>query len=390
MLAVQSYTLPPDKLIQAIEFAHVRTILHFSGFFVSVAVLLAMIRARMTPRMRGWNPVWIVCAVMLVTSLFDLPSEIYGHSLSLKYQISIQSWTSWIWDWVKGQAVSVLIAIAALLPFYALLRRSPRRWWIYAWLVSIPVMLFSVYADPLILDPLFNRFEPLAQKHPELIEPIEKLLARGGVQIPRDHLFEMEASEKTNALNAYFTGFGPSSRMVLYDTIIKKETGPPLLTTIGHELGHYALHHIEKGLAVGSLGLLLTLWLLYHALPWWIAKWGGTYDIRSVSDWGSLPLILLLVTLLGFIAEPIGNAYSRFQEHQADVYSLEVGHGIVPDVGQAAADAFQIEGETDLENPHPDPLVVFWLYSHPPVSDRLRFSLDYNPWKVGAHPEFVK
>jgi Zn-dependent protease with chaperone function len=161
------------------------------------------------------------------------------------------------------------------------------------------------------------------------------------------------------------------------------------MTTIGHELGHYVLHHIVNGLGFGAVLTLAGLLILFYALPWSIGRWGPRFDIQGLSDWASLPLILLWVLILSFIGDPIGNAYSRHQEHQADVYSLEVTRGLIPDPGQAAAQAFQIEGETDLEVPHPNPFIVFWLYSHPPVADRLLFSLHYDPWKPGSHPQFV-
>jgi Zn-dependent protease with chaperone function len=386
MLAVHSYTLPPDKLVQAVQFAHARYVLYFGGLAISALVLLAMIRLKLVHRLRRFHPVVIVSVVVFLAALFDLPAEMYGHSLSLRYHISIESWPSWFWDWCKEQIVSIVIALAVLLPFYALLRRSPRRWWLYAWLVSLPVMLVSVYADPLILEPLFNQFDPLSATHPELLDPIEKLLHRAGVTIPADYLFEMKASAKTNSLNAYVSGFGPSRRVVLYDTIIRKEEGPPLLTTIGHELGHYVLEHIPKGLAFGAALLLAALLLLFYLMPWATRLCG----VSSVADWSSLPVLLLLVLLLSFLGEPIGNAYSRRQEHQADVFSLEVTHGVIPNPGQAAADAFQIEGETDLEEPDPKPLIVFWLYTHPPVAERLRFSLEYDPWSTGRHPQFVQ
>ena len=295
-----------------------------------------------------------------------------------------------MWDWAKGQVLSTVVAVAVLVPFYSLLRRSPERWWLYAWLISIPVLLFSAYADPLLIEPLFNTFQPLAARHPGLIPPMEQLLDRAGVRIPRDHLFEMAASEKTNSLNAYVSGFGSSRRVVLYDTIIEKENGPPLMTTIGHELGHYVLNHIPKGLAIGSLSMLLTLWILSLVIPAMIARWGARFSISRLSDWASLPVFLLTVLLLGFLSEPIVNAYSRWQEHEADLYSLEINHGVLANAGEAAAKAFQVEGETDLEEPHPDPFIVFWLYSHPPVSDRLRFSLEYDPWAKGTSPVFVK
>ncbi len=377
MQPIQSYTLPPDKLIQAIEYAHARNMLHFGDFLISVLVLVAILRLRVVPRMSRMSPLWIVSAMVLLVALFDLPAEMYGHSISLRYHISIQGWQSWFWDWTKEQIISVVIAVAMLLPFYALLRRQPRRWWLYAWLASIPIMIVSAYADPLILEPLFNSFRPLSAKHPELIPPIEQMLARAGVGIPPERLLEMDASQKTNSLNAYFSGIGPSSRMVLYDTIIEKEPGPLLLSTIGHELGHYVLSHIAKGLAFGSVCLLLGLLIFSRAVPWFISKWGESLNIASISDWGSLPVFMLLALGLSFFAEPVANAYSRWQEHQADVYSLEAIRGLVPNPGQAAAQAFQVEGENGLEEPNPNPLIVFWSYTHPPVAERLRFSLDY-------------
>jgi STE24 endopeptidase len=263
MPAIHSYTLPPDKLAQAVEYAHALYALYFAALAISILVLLATIRLKIVPRLRRYNPVVLIAAVVLLTAIFDLPAEMYGHSLSLKFHISIESWPSWFWDWWKEQLVSIVIAISVLIPFYALLRKSPRRWWLYAWLASLPIMLVSVYADPLILEPLFNHFEPLGATHPELLDPIEKLLGRAGVSIPADRLFEMKASEKTNSLNAYVSGFGPSRRVVLYDTIIRKEEGPPLLTTIGHELGHYVLQHIPKGLAFGAALLLAGLLLVF-------------------------------------------------------------------------------------------------------------------------------
>ncbi|PYV01146.1 MAG: peptidase M48, partial [Acidobacteria bacterium] len=107
-------------------------------------------------------------------------------------------------------------------------------------------------------------------------------------------------------------------------------------------------------------------------------------------DWASLPILLLLVSLFSFFAFPITNGFSRYQEHQADVYGLEVIHGLVPNSQQVAAEAFQVLGEIDLADPSPSPFIKLWLYSHPPLSERLAFALSYDPWSKGQAPEFVK
>jgi STE24 endopeptidase len=389
MQAVQNYTLPPDTLVKAIHFAHARHLLYFAGFAFSVLVLLAIIRFRIAPKFRRLYPPAYFASILMIFAAANIPLDIAGHAISLHFGISIQPWLSWLWDWTKEQAVTVVIGALLAWPFYGLLRRSPRRWWLWAWVASLPLMVAGVFAGPLVFEPLFNNFSPLANTHPHLVSQIEQLLQRAGVAIPPDHIFEMSASQKTNSLNAYVSGFGPSRRMVLYDTIIRKEDGGPLMTTIGHELGHYVLNHISKGLVFAAVLLLLGFFLAYIAVAAFIRQWGETLGIASVADPTLLPVLLLAALLLGFLSEPIANAYSRKQEHEADVYSLEVTHGVIPDAPQAAARAFQIEGETDLDEPDPDPLIVFWLYSHPPTSERLRFALTYNPWQSGLRPQFV-
>ena len=377
--AIQSYTLPPDKLLLAEHYALARHVLYFSSLGISAIVLVALIWWRLAPRLRT-RPLPLVIAILyLVTSFLDLPAGAGFHALSLHYKISIQRWPGWFLDWLKAETVGVSITVLVVWAFYALLRRSPRRWWMYAWLACIPLILFGAWVEPFVLEPLFNRFEPLAKQHPELVAPIEALLKKAGVSIPSDRLFEMRASAKTNALNAYVSGFGSSKRVVLYDTIIRKEPEPELMTTFGHELGHYVLGHIAKGIGSAALLLLVGFFVSYRLIEWCIQRWGPRLDIRSPADPGSLPVFALIALLLSFAGEPIGNAYSRMQEHQADVYSLQVTTGILKDPGQAAARAFQIEGETSLEPPDPSPFIVFWLYTHPPVAERLRFASEYKP-----------
>jgi STE24 endopeptidase len=268
------------------------------------------------------HPIVYFAAILLLAGLCDLPADLAAHAVSRHFSISIQGWASWFWDWWKGQMITIGVGALLLWPFYALLRWSSRRWWLWAWLAALPLMLFATYLDPLIVEPLFNKYEPLDAKHPALTDQIEQLLRRAGVQIPRDRIVEMEASEKTHALNAYVSGIGGSRRVVLYDTIIQKEEGPPLLTTIGHELGHAVLHHIDKGLVFGAILLLIGLYLAYLLMNWIVDRWGAALDIHAVADRASLPVLLLLVAVISFLGEPVGNAFSRWDEHQADQYSL--------------------------------------------------------------------
>ncbi len=272
---------------------------------------------------------------------------------------------------------------------YAVIRRSPRRWWLYFWLATLPIIVTVMYLEPMIIEPLFYQFEPLPATHPALVDQLEKLVARGGLAIPPDRMFEMKASEKLNSLNAYVSGFGGSKRVVVWDTTLQKLTTPEILFVFGHEMGHYVLGHIRKSLFWSSLLLLVLLFVGAHLVRWMIARRGNRWRIRDTADWASLPVLLLIVAIFSFLGEPVVNGYSRWQEHQADVYGLEITHGIVPDSSAAAAKSFQVMGEIGLDEPNPNHFIEFWLFSHPSTADRLAFAETYNPWAHGS-PRYVK
>ena len=128
------------------------------------------------------------------------------------------------------------------------MRRSRRRWWFYAWLGSLPILIFLIFVEPLVLEPLFFRFSPLAAADPQLADALERVVQHAGQNIPEDRMYLMNASSKLNALNAYVTGIGASERVVVWDTTIAQMTTPEILFVFGHEMGHYVLHHIRNGL----------------------------------------------------------------------------------------------------------------------------------------------
>jgi STE24 endopeptidase len=397
---VKSYTLPPDKLARAIEYANARNRLHFISVGWSIAVLAGVLAWRVAPRFRDWaeavsrrriaQAFVFGTLLILVLDLASLPTEVYGHHLSVKYGQSIQGWGSWMWDWTKGELIGFVLLCPVLWILYGAIRRSPRRWWFYFWLASIPLFLFLMFVAPVLIAPLFNRFDPLAAKQPALVAEIEKVVARGGLAIPRDRMFEMNASEKFNSINAYVTGIGASKRVVVWDTTSRKLTTPQTLFVFGHEMGHYVLGHIWDGIALACLGSLVFLFLCYHSMHGALRRWGARWSIRGLDDWASLPVIALALAIFAFVSEPVGNAYSRMQEHNADIYGLEVIHGIVPDAPQAAAVAFQVLGEVSLSDPNPSPFIEFWLYDHPPVAERVRFSAAYDPWSRGEKRKYLQ
>ena len=146
-------------------------------------------------------------------------------------------------------------------------------------------------------------------------------------------MFEMKASEKTNELNAYVTGFGASKRVVVWDTTMSDMTMPQTLFVFGHEMGHYVLGHLVKGFLITIVLLLVFFYLAYRIANWLMRRQGKRWGIRGLGDFASAPMLLLILYVLSFVSEPISNAISRHFEHQADQYGLEVIHGLVPTQG---------------------------------------------------------
>ena len=392
-----AYTLPPAKLERAERLNRQENLTWVLGTLWSVGSLLVVLRLHWAAGLsrlagRASRRPWVqglvfVPLLTLLLRVLHLPLALFGHHLGLAYGLSVEHWPAWWWDWTKGLAVGLLGSTLVLSLLFAIVRHA-RRWWLWFWMLSVPLMLAAAYAVPLIIDPLFNHFEPLGRSHPELVAQLEQVVARSGQRIPPDRMFLMRASEKVTGLNAYVTGFGSSKRVVVWDTSLQKSTPDEVLFIFGHELGHYVLHDVVQGLAMGAAGALLALYLGFHAVHWLVRRYGVRWQVPAVEHWSAVVVLMLAFTVFSIVSEPVANAISRRVEHRADVFGQEVVHGIVADPQSTAVHSFQTLGEESLDIPDPHPFVVFWTYSHPPIAARAAFARDYDPWQPGRHPRF--
>jgi STE24 endopeptidase len=396
----EQYTLSQDRYQKAVAYSRAEYVLYFVSYGLSVLVLVLFLRLGVAAKFRDWaesvsgnrflQALLFVPLLVVALDLFDLPLRLYGHRLSLHYEQSVQGWGSWFWDWTKWELLVIGFTLGLALLLFTVMRRSPRRWWFFFWLAALPILLFVFFISPWFIDPLFNTFEPLDTKYPELASAIEKVVQRTGLNIPRERMFLMEASKKTNEINAYVTGFGASKRVVVWDTTVQKLTDDETLFVFGHEAGHYVLGHVRNGFLFFAALFLVALYSGFRGLHWALSRWGQDWKLYGPEDWASLALILLLFQVMMFLAMPITNGFSRMQEHAADVYGLEVIHGIVPNSEEVAAHAFQVMGEIDLADPNPPPIITFWLYTHPPLAQRLVFAHSYDPWSKGEPLKYLK
>jgi STE24 endopeptidase len=389
--------MAPDKLAKAIALSHWRTALYFGatawlllalGFLIRIGAGsgIGRLSERWSTRPWFWGliaaPIWLT-----ILSLLELPAALIGHHVSLQFGLSIESWPDWWVDWAKSTVLFVGFGTLVVEALFALMRFSPRRWWLWFWIFTLPVEVFLVFLAPVVIDPLFNHFQPLAKTDAALVDQLERVAARGRLDIPPNRIFLMDASRKVTGPNAYVTGLGASKRIVVWDTTLRLESPDEVLFTYGHEQGHYVLHHVAKGIAFSAPLFLFFFWIGSWALDRLTRNCRGA---GSVGNWDSLGLVLLLAIVLNFLADPVANAFSRRIEHQADVYGQEVIHGLVPDPQSTAEGSFCRDAQFWLDNPAPNRFVEFWTYSHPSTEQRAEFAAGYDPWLPGRHPRYFR
>jgi len=351
------------------------------GWLIPALFLFTGFSARIRDWARRVGRVWfltigIYIAIFSILSfLIDLPLSYYlGYVRQHDYGLSNQTLGKWLQDVVISLGIGIIGGMIFLWIPYLLLRKSPRRWWLYTGLLAIPFLLLMILIQPIWIDPLFNKFGPM--KNQELEAKILRLAERAGIEGSR--VFEVAKSQDTKALNAYVTGFGTTKRIVLWDTTIAKLSEDELLYVMGHEMGHYVLGHVWKTIGFFSLLILVTLYAIHRTAGWLIAKYRDRFGFSELSDVASFPLILLLFSFYLFLILPIGLAYSRSNEHESDRFGLEITQN-----NRAAALAFVKLQQENLGVPRPHWLIKLWQASHPPLGERIGFCNEYRPWAKG-------
>ena len=312
-------------------------------------------------------------AFSAITFVIDLPRVYYeGFVREHAYGLSNQTFAKWASDQITGFIVGIVVGVAFLWVPYLLLKKSPRRWWLYTGLAAIPFIVLVVLVQPVWIDPLFNTFGPMKDK--TLEADILHLADRAGIEGGR--VFEVAKSEDTKAVNAYVNGFGATKRIVLWDTIIAKLNRQQLLVVMGHEMGHYVLGHVWKQILILSALIVAALYAVHRASGWLLEKYRARFRFDELSDIASLPFIIALFGIASLVVTPVALAVSRHFEHEADRFGLEITRD-----NYAAATAFVTLQQENLGVPRPGPIFVWWRASHPPLGERIDFSNDYRPWE---------
>lgn len=351
------------------------------GLLVPALLLFTGFSARMRDAARKVGRNWFFTVAIygilftLVMAVLSLPLGYYEDFVRTHaYGLSDQTAAKWWSDQAKGLIVGCIgVALLLWIP-YLLLRKSPRRWWLYSGLAAFPLLTLLLFIAPIWIEPLFNQFGPMKDK--ALESQILALADRAGIEGGR--VYEVNKSVDTKTINAYVTGFGGSKRIVLWDTTLAKLTPPEVLYVMGHEMGHYVLGHTWQLILLGTALALFGAWVIHLTAGELIAKYRERFGFADLADVASLPLMMLLLSVVSLVISPAVLAFGRHVEHEADRFGLEITRD-----NHDCATAFVKLQQENLSNPRPGLLYKLWRSDHPPLGERIDFCNEYRPWETG-------
>lgn len=337
--------------------------------FSGLSSKLLKLSERMTQKRFGQFMLYLLLFLLLLT-IVTFPFDYYRNfTVEHQYGFSNQTFGAWTGEQLKAFPIAYLIMAIIIGLLYFLIRKFPRRWWLYFAIGTVPFMILTMVIAPVLIAPIFNKFEPL--KDQQLKTEILSLADKAGIE--GADVFQVDASRQSNKLNAYVTGLWGTKRIVLYDTIIKAMSKDELLFVMAHEMGHYVKNHVWILVGIISMVLFVAIWLTSRILPWLINRYHRRWGFDSLTSFASLPLIMLVLTFLLFFVQPVTNSITRQFEHAADKYGMEMtGYN-----SEAAAIAFEKLSAYNLSNPDPNPVVEFWFYDHPALQKRISFVKEY-------------
>ena len=300
-----------------------------------------------------------VLMLMLLQKLLGFGLDYYGFRLEHRFNLSNQKLRSWIWDEAKGFLVGMILATIVVELLYFIIRQSPQYWWLIAWVVFLGLFVLMAQLAPVVLFPIFYKFEPLQNE--ELKARLVRLGERAGTRVRG--VYKWNLSEKSKKANAALTGLGNTRRIILADTLLENYSADEIEAVLAHELGHHVHKHILKSIAVQAGVTLAGFWAANWALHYSVERW---HLFDTMSDFANLPLLVLLSAVLSFLLLPAINAFSRFNERQADRYAFQSIASVSPFISSMNKLA-----EQNLAERTPSAFVEFFFHSHPAISRRV-------------------
>jgi len=340
-------------------------------FLYGVVVALLLLNLRWSARMRDlaervtrFKPVhtfvyWL--QYLVLTTILVFPLTVYEEYFrEHKYGLATQTFGPWMGDQMKGLGVNLVLGGLLAMLLFGVVRRLQRTWWIWGAVVTTLFLIFVSLIAPVFIFPIFNKVTRLDD--PKIVDPILSMARANG--IPAKNVYEIDASRQTTRMSANVSGFANTMRITLNDNLLRRASPEEIQAVMGHEMGHYVLNHIYKGIMFSLIVTVLAFACLRWALDWTLQRWGEKWQIRGVGDTAVLPLVVLLVSIFSFVTTPVMNTFTRTQEYEADMYGLNTSRQ--PDgFAQAAIHL----GE--YRKMSPGPIEEWIFFDHPSGRNRI-------------------
>src|SRR5216683_2204228 len=296
--------------------------------------------------------------LLLISKVLGFGLDYYGFQLDRKFQLSTQRVRSWLWDEAKGFLVGLALAGIVTELLYFMIRQSPQHWWLITWVLFLGLFILMAQLAPVVLFPIFYKFEPLDNE--DLRRRLVTLSEHAGTRVRG--VYRWKLSEKSKKANAALTGLGNTRRIILADTLLDNYTPEEIEAVLAHELGHHVHRHILKSImvqaAITFAGFWAANWVLHYAVD--------QHMFEELSDFANLPLLVLVSALLSVLLMPAMNAYSRFNERQADRYAFESIVSVEPFIS-----AMNKLAEQNLAERTPSEWIELLFHSHPAIAKRV-------------------
>ena len=301
-----------------------------------------------------------VTMLILITKVVGLGLEYYGFRLEHDFHLSNQKLGGWVWDQVKGFLVSAVLAVIVAVVLYSILRQFAVHWWLLAWVVFLGLFVLMAQIAPVVLFPIFYKFEPLHDE--ELKARLVRLSERAGTRVRG--VYKWNLSEKSKKANAALTGLGATRRIILADTLLDNYSADEIEAVLAHELGHHVHKHILKSIGMQAVVTLIGFWAADFVLHYAVDR---LHMFETMSDFANLPLLVLVATVMSLLLMPALNAYSRFNERQADRYAFRS----IPQIGPFISSMNKLARQ-NLAERTPSRFVEWFFHSHPAISRRVQ------------------
>lgn len=299
----------------------------------------------------------------LAESLTTMPlSYISGYVLEHRFNLSNQSRFQWAIDQMKGLAVALPFTVVGANLMLEIIERWPKRWWAITTALALPFTVLLSQLAPVLLMPIFNRFEPL--KDQELASRLKKLAQDSGISVAS--VLQMDMSRQTKKANAFFAGMGRTRRIVLADTLLESFSPEEIEVVVAHEIAHQAHRDLWRFVALGTIFTAGLSWSVNYLASSIIGRYGAKIRVPALSHVSAIPLLSWLLSVTALLLSPLQNLYSRHIERRADTYALKLTND-----PSAFESAMQRLGEINLADPSPSAFVKYTMYSHPPIAERI-------------------